>query len=135
MSAPKSVPPTKREETEAYELVDLRDGACVRCGAQGLVSHDHRKNRSQGGQTTSQNIQILCGTGTLGCHGWATTHPEDAVRDGFAVPGWPTADPAAWPARRLVYGVLRWVLYGAGTDFAVIPNATAEAYLESKGVR
>ena len=101
-----------------WQLVTLRDGnVCVRCRRIGLaVSRDHRKNRSQGGLTVLSNLQLLCGDGTTGCHGWATEHPAEAIAEGWAVPGWPTADPAEWPARRWVrigHGVVRlaWVLY------------------------
>jgi hypothetical protein len=97
--APKVERPTPRQEREAYELATARDGGvCQRCLRGGNATRDHRRNRSQGGLTVASNLQLLCGSGTTGCHGWATTHPADALRDGWAVPGW--ADPAAWPTRR-----------------------------------
>lgn len=94
----------QRDENEAYELCGLRDlNRCVRCGAHDHLglNRDHRKNRSQGGRTVIENLQLLCGTGTTGCHGWVTEHPRSAVLEGFAIPGWPQADPAEWPARRV----------------------------------
>ena len=115
---PKTIRPTGREEREAYELATDRDNntcqRCLRDCGMGVTSRDHRKGRGVGGLTTVANLQVLGGTGTTGCHGWATTHPKEALEDGWAVPSW--ADPLVWPARRWVrnqYGVtnLCWVLY------------------------
>lgn len=113
MIGPKVAKPTKAQEADAYELATLRDsGTCQRCRRAAGTNRDHRKNRSQGGLTVASNLQLLCGTGTTGCHGFVTGHPADAIADGWAVPGW--ANPAEWPARRWVksvYGLrLAWVL-------------------------
>jgi hypothetical protein len=106
--------PTRAQEQDAYELVGLRDGnTCQRCRRDcGPIARDHRKNRSQGGLTVPDNLQLL----GLGCHQWKTEHPEQAITDGWGVPGWPTAVPAEWPARRWVrthVGARRlaWVTY------------------------
>lgn len=115
MIAPKVEQQTAREEREAYELVEIRDRAtCVRCGSHEWITRDHRRNRSQGGRTVVENLQLLCGSGTTGCHGWATTHPKEAVEQGFAVPGW--AEPGEWPARRMFLTdngarILGWCFY------------------------
>lgn len=115
MIAPKVAKPTRAEEAFAYRATTERDGGCcVKCGTAGVMSRDHRLNRSQGGRTTTTNLQLLCGTGTTGCHGWFTSHPEEAVREGWGVPMW--ANPAEYPARRWLptgFGTLRlsWVLY------------------------
>lgn len=107
--------PTRAQESRAYLLTTERDGGCcVKCGRAGVMSRDHRLNRSQGGLTTTANLQLLCGTGTTGCHGWFTSHPAEAVREGWGVPMW--ADPHEYPARRWLstgVGTLRlgWVLY------------------------
>jgi hypothetical protein len=105
---PKVEQPTARDEREAYELVELRDGGvCQKCRRSDYgINRDHRKGRGVGGRTEVQNLQLLCGSGTTGCHGWRTSHPDDAARDGYAVPGW--ADPADYPARR-------WVRTNIGT--------------------
>lgn len=107
---------TRREEEIAYEIVTLRDkNVCQRCRRHcGPPTRDHRKNRSQGGRTVPSNLQILGGSGTTGCHGWATAHPAEAIAEGWAVPGW--ADPLVWPARRYIssgHGTLTpiWVIY------------------------
>lgn len=93
-------------------LVWQRDGgACVRCGRQDeALSWDHRQNRSQGGMWAASNGQLLCGTGTTGCHGWKTENPQEARTSGFAVPGW--ARPWEWPAYRQTALGGRWCLYG-----------------------
>lgn len=129
MIGPKTVRPSKADERDAYELVTLRDSdTCQRCRRAQGTNRDHRKNRSQGGWTVASNLQLLCGTGTTGCHGWATQHPADAVTDGWAVPGW--ADPAEWPARRWMrtdHGMVRpaWVLYGDDGSVTEIPEHLA----------
>lgn len=118
MISPKASKQTRADEIAARELVNLRDGGvCVKC----LRTHpvfgvnfDHRKNRSQGGDWSPSNGQLLCGSGTTGCHGFVTSHPAEAIEEGWAVPGW--ADPLVWPARRWRKGWggivgLRWFLY------------------------
>lgn len=112
MIGPKLQKPTRREEQEAYELTTLRDqDLCQRCRRDcGPVARDHRRNRSQQGLTLVQNLQCL----GLECHDWKSSHPDEANRTGWGVPGW--ADPSEFPARRWVptaVGTLRlvWVLY------------------------
>jgi len=102
----------RRAEGEAYELATLRDsGTCQRCRKNcGPVARDHRRNRSQGGLTVVANLQCL----GLDCHTWKTDHPEKAIADGWAVPGWVFWE--EWPARRWLttaWGAPRlgWVLY------------------------
>lgn len=99
--------PTRAQEAESYELVTLRDqNACQMClGDCGPVARDHRQNRSQGGLTVVENLQLL----GLACHEWKTNHGRQAAREGWGVPGW--ADPAEYPARRFVDGAWVWVLY------------------------
>ncbi|GLU91318.1 HNH endonuclease [Agromyces sp. NBRC 114283] len=129
MIGPKLARPTPAEERDAYELATLRDSdTCQRCRRAQGTNRDHRKNRSQGGHTVASNLQLLCGTGTTGCHGWVTSHPADAVADGWAVPGW--ADWREWPARRWVpgpWGALRlaWVLYDDEGAWVEIPEYEA----------
>ena len=115
---PKTKRPTAREERDAYELATDRDNdtcqRCLRDCGMGVTSRDHRKGRGVGGLTTVANLQVLGGTGTTGCHGWATTHPKEALEDGWAVPSW--ADPLVWPARRWYLDnhnalKVRWCLY------------------------
>lgn len=129
MIGPKHSKSSKADEAYAYELATLRDkDTCQRCHRAQGTNRDHRKNRSQGGLTVASNLQLLCGTGTTGCHGWATAHPADAVAEGWAVPGW--ADPAEWPARRYrrtAWGVLRpaWVIYRNDGTWVEIPEGDA----------
>ena len=134
--------PSKADEADSYELVTLRDGGvCVKCLRGHTVygvNRDHRKNRSAGGLTVLSNLQLLCGTGTTGCHGWVTEHPTDAVAEGWAVPGWPTADPRLWPARRWVrapHGTRRlaWVTYGDDGGVTEITEEEARERMVSMG--
>lgn len=115
MITPKRAHPTRAEETTAYEMVTLRDqGRCVYCGA-GNVTRDHRQPRSLGGRTVVENLHLLCGSGTTGCHGKKTTQPLWGLREGLTVPSW--ADPASWPGRRLQNGTLTWVLYSPDVGY------------------
>jgi len=57
----------------------------------------HRRRRSQGGQDSVENLVLLCGSGTTGCHGWVHAHPADARTAGFLVASWD--DPAPIPIR------------------------------------
>jgi len=134
--------PTKAQEQTAHELVDLRDfGVCVRCRRVHPVfgvNRDHRKNRSQGGLTRASNLQLMCGSGTDGCHGWVTEHPVEAVAEGWAVPGWPTAEPAEWPARRWVRTVgsvlrLAWVIYDDDGGFHEVSGVEARERMHRMG--
>lgn len=118
MIGPKVAKPTPAEEARAYDAATFRDhGVCVRCGRVDPVwgvTRDHRKGRGVGGLTVVENLQLLCGTGTTGCHGWKTQNPAEALDNGYTVPGY--ADPLVWPARRWVpsnFGMVRevWVLY------------------------
>ncbi len=111
MIAPKVEQQTAREEREAYELATLRDReTCVMCGSYEMTQRDHRRNRSQGGLTVVENLQVLCHTHHL----WKTDHPKEAVAEGWACPGW--AEPAEWPARRMFLTdngarILGWCFY------------------------
>lgn len=130
MIAPKVDKPTARNQKDAYALATERDGdRCVWCGDNEWTERDHRKGRGVGGLTVEWNIHVLCHTHHL----QKTDNAEWALRVGLTVPSY--GDPTEWPSRRLVNDELRWVIYGAGTDFAIIPDATAETYLEIKGVR
>lgn len=64
-----------------------RDGGrCFRCGKPvgphwpGYSFH-HRQSRSQG-VNTPDNLILLCGSGTTGCHGWVHAHPAESREDG-----------------------------------------------------
>lgn len=73
-------------------------GCCERCGKFGATNAHHRVNRSQGGSGELSNLLLLCGSGTTGCHGWVTEHPEDARRWGLSVAR--GEDPKSVPVRR-----------------------------------
>lgn len=66
-------------------LRERAHGCCEMCGKSGANNAHHRINQSQGGPDTLSNLLLLCGSGTTGCHGWVTTHPEDARRQGLSV--------------------------------------------------
>jgi len=76
------------------DQVDARDAQrCVKCGrplAGG--SRHHRQLRSQGGKHTVQNLVLMCGSGTTGCHGWTHAHPVVAADMGWIVLSWEEPD-------------------------------------------
>lgn len=140
MIRPKVVKPSAAEESRAYDAATFRDhGVCVRCRRIDPVwgvSRDHRKGRGVGGLTVVENLQLLCGTGTTGCHGWKSTNPEKAFDAGYSVPGW--ADPLIWPARRWEptdFGIVRevWVLYRHDGTYDVITEANAMERMKGAG--
>jgi hypothetical protein len=132
MIGPKTPKPNPAEERRARADVKKRDrGVCVKClrvhPIHG-VNWDHRKNASQGGLVVASNGQLLCGSGTTGCHGWKTNSPARACAEGWAVPGW--ADPLTYPARRwqstgLGTFELIWVLYRDDGSWDRVPDEEA----------
>jgi len=129
------------EDDEDDEPEERPDGnMCQRCRRPSCqpIARDHRKNRSQGGLTVVENLQLL----GLPCHEWKTEHPAEANEEGWGVPGW--AEPADYPARRWIRGiggVLRpaWVLYEAAADWGDGPGyveiTDAEAAERRAGLR
>lgn len=99
-------------------LVIARDeGRCVRCGVyvadpdtlEPFVQYSlqHRRARGAGGSKdpvtdSPENLIVLCGTGTTGCHGWAESHRTNAQRLGYSVPQW--QDPAVVPVAHVRRG-------------------------------
>lgn len=91
-------PPAERGEfsPKVRKAIRARDcDRCVRCGThidQGTLGHSiqHRYARGAGG--TSQtwvggvaNGIVLCGTGSMGCHGWVEAHPEASLPLGWRI--------------------------------------------------
>lgn len=58
----------------------------------------HRRNRSQGGTWSPDNLLHLCGSGTTGCHGWIGREPASASLLGLTLH---RGDTAAIPVRLL----------------------------------
>ncbi len=130
MIAPKLPKQTAADERVARDIVNGRDeGICVRCRRAGVPTNwDHRQNRSQLGRWRAANGQLLCGSGTTGCHGWKTSNPKAATEEGYSVPSW--VDPAEWPARRYFptpFGTVRlgWCLYDDDGGVTEISDAEA----------
>lgn len=84
-------------------------GRCERCNHEFTgrgVSRHHRMRRRDGGDRLA-NLLLLCGTGTTGCHGYVTEHPEEAYANGWSIRALAGQDPADVPVR--INGRL-WVL-------------------------
>ena len=66
---------------------------CVRCRrdlSDGSGNLQHRRARGMGGTRKvdvngPENLILLCGSGTTGCHGHVESHREEARRAGWAV--------------------------------------------------
>ena len=80
------------------------DGCCQRCGTyclSGPHSIQHRRPRQMGGDryaNTPQNLVLLCGSATTGCHEHVESHRTDALAEGWLVHRWD--DPAITPVFR-----------------------------------
>jgi hypothetical protein len=102
-------------------LYQRAHGGCEMCGKWAANNAHHRKNRSQGGEDTLSNLLLLCGSGTTGCHGWVTEHPEESVSNGWSIHG-RIAVPADVKVLRFdrVLGVKVWALLtdDGGTEAA-----------------
>lgn len=76
--------------TKVRRQVAERDrGWCRRCGARG-TNVQHRIGRGMGGTSrvdvsSLAALVTLCGSGTTGCHGYLTEHPEEAYATGWAI--------------------------------------------------
>ena len=88
----------------AADLAALeRDGKnCRRCyrNLEGqMASLHHRKLKGRKVPKSEwdlvENIVLLCGSGTTGCHGWAHHNRPEAERTGWIVPSW--ENPASVP--------------------------------------
>lgn len=93
-----------------------RDGyQCVRCGGacwgeRGVHwSIQHRRARGMGGTlrpdtNSPQDLALMCGSATTGCHGHVESHREEAKRHGWAIEQ--TEDPLLKPVQHSLHG---WV--------------------------
>ena len=73
-------------ELEDYAVAYMRAGnACEICGVRGENIH-HRKPRGMGGANLNsgpENLLVLCGSGTQGCHGWIEGNRGEAKEQGW----------------------------------------------------
>lgn len=131
-----AAPAPKRRPTvpdlATVRLVWERDGGrCVRCGRQlagtrGVdFSLQHRRARGAGGSSRPdtnqpQNLVLLDGSATTGCHGWVEQHRTEARQHGWAIRQ--TDNPLLVPVQHAVHGLV--YLTAAGTWTALTPNQT-----------
>jgi hypothetical protein len=79
-------------EHQARKVVKIRsEGRCEICWIAPATDMHHRKNRSQGGTWTAENLMHLCHIH----HMHITVNPRTAREQGWTVP--PYADPATTP--------------------------------------
>lgn len=73
-------------EAVGRERTDARcGGRCEGCGRPGCQNFAHRIARSGGGLWLPSNGLRLCGSGSTGCHGWATHNPDAAEGCGWRI--------------------------------------------------
>lgn len=58
----------------------------------GRATNMHHRQREGVGPSLDFNLIHLCGSGTTGCHGWITAHPDESWKRGWIVKTW--EDPA-----------------------------------------
>lgn len=51
------------------------------------TNRHHRKLRIQGGTDDRDNTLDLCGSGTIGCHGYVHHHPAESYERGWLIRG------------------------------------------------
>ena len=94
--------------TPAEQAAKDRDGAnCLRCGIdlwERPASKHHRKKRRFKDADRVENIVILCGTGTTGCHGWCHAEDRSARTLGWVVASWdkPAEIPLITPDHKMI---------------------------------
>lgn len=98
---------TDRARAAIYQL---GEGRCIGCGRPDITAQ-HRRARGMGG---TKDVSIghpangvpLCGSGTVGCHGWTEHHPQDALLLGWRLaPGQPALGAPFWDR---LYGWRAW---------------------------
>lgn len=80
--------PNSGPSAKLRALVEARDKACVRCGAQPSRDEDsihHRIPRGRGGENTAENLILLCGSALSGCHHYVESHRTEAYNHGYLV--------------------------------------------------
>lgn len=113
-------------ETAALE----RDGpTCRRCGVwiEGqLGSLHHRKLRGRATPKRDydlvENLVVLCGSGTSGCHGWAHGHPKDAHEEGWVC--WTWEKPAERPCLTTYRTLVMFLVDGTAVEDDLGPPIT-----------
>ena len=108
------------------KLVDERDDqSCLNCGNSLEVvegSRHHRQRRRVGGHTP-QNIVLLCGSGTTGCHGFMHANPAQARAAGYIVSALAAIDPVDVPVFTWPNG---WVRLNDDGSFEVMDERDAK---------
>lgn len=103
---------------KVVEMVKKRDNqSCTRCGRHGGNVH-HRRMRSQSPKAVVHNVEnliVLCGSGTTGCHGWVHANPAESYENGWLVRSY--QEPEFEPVTDCEGG--RWILDSQGEKVRV----------------
>lgn len=110
------------------DAVKARDGeGCLLCGAPDVTRH-HVLSRSLGGDDAAENVILLCGSGTTGCHGLVEAHDPEVCEMVYDV--LPAAVRAHVEAARPGYLIRR---YGALTEGATAGASSRESSVSTDG--
>lgn len=102
-------------EEQARRLVAERSGGvCEVCYAARASNFHHRIPEGQGGPWAAGNGLAVCGSGTLGCHGWIEHNRAAAYIRGWLVHTWD--DPEQVPVLLRYYGWARLDNQGTITE-------------------
>lgn len=120
---------TRQAPTPQTRALVLQRAAyhCERCWrpiAREMSLH-HRRPRRMGGSkrpdtNQPQNLLVLCGSGTTGCHGWIESHRTQGYEDGIIL--YDLDDPAEHPYRDAAGNW--WLLSPEGDRTRIAPELT-----------
>ncbi len=124
--------------TDFKAAIERDQWRCFRCGIAigrtwlGYSAH-HRRLRSAGGTDTPENLIMLCGSGTTGCHGWVHEHRMEAGENGWIVSRFGTG-PEDIPVRHHELGMVYLAADGRVITMAEADaSAAADDYLREEG--
>lgn len=107
-------------------LHERAGGCCEGCGVAGATNAHHRMNRSQGGADKLSNLLLLCGSGTMGCHGTVTMNPHWARVRGLTVTfgqlGELSRSHGGAPYHLADVAVLRWSRESAALEWVLLDD-------------
>ena len=93
MAKAQGVTPKTRRVVIERDSTDFHGPTCQWCGRvvdvqSGFYSLQHRRARGMGGSrlpdtNQPQNLVLVCGSATTGCHGFIESHPHVAAERGF----------------------------------------------------
>jgi hypothetical protein len=66
---PDPKPRPRIHDPSAMQRAHYEGDCCVACGVTGPLNAHHVLSRARGGDDVPENLLLVCGSGTTGCHG------------------------------------------------------------------